>query len=157
MILSFLCASLKNVFRNLNYSLKKKVLLYFFIFSLFSSFPYVFHVSFFFTVFSFGMEMFFSFFILFANILFKKKKSFVSSCFIVFFCFFSFIFLLCFFRCLEPVFKNMEISLLCFLVLQMFFLPISFLKVFFRIMFPLFVFVTWVFESLLIVFPFVYS
>ena len=104
-------------------------------------------------------------FLLFVNLSFfsKKELSFYFSFFVSFVFFervfhpsFLFYFLFVFFRCLSPFFKNMEISLLCFLVLQMpFFANFFFLKVFFRIMFPLFVFVTWVFETLLVVFPFV--
>ena len=81
----------------------------------------------FFSLFSRSVWICFCLLFLFANILFKKRALFQ----IVFFCFcFSLLFSCCVFRCREPVLKNMEISLLCFLVVQTSFLPISFLESF---------------------------
>ena len=93
-----------------------------------------------------------------------QKKSFVSGCFFFCFCFFFFVFF-CFsllFSCcvsslsrtfFSKTWKYLFSAFLC--VTNLFFFCQFFLgENFFRIMFPLFVFVTWVFETLLIVFSF---
>ena len=100
----------------------------------------------------------FSFFLkkkTFANILFKKKRALFQV--VLLFFVFLFYFLVVFFPLSRTRFQkrgNIS-SLLSCRTNVFFFCQFLFWQVFFRIMFPLFVFVTWVFESLLIVFPFV--
>ena len=129
LILSFLCASLKNVFRNLNYSLKKKI----FFISLFSvSFHYfrMFSMCLFFSLFSRSgwICFFFSFFFFyFLQIFFSKKEL----CFKLFFCcFFLFYFLVVFFAVENPFPKTWKYLFSAFLSNKRLFLPISFLEIF---------------------------
>ena len=151
--LSFLCVSFfinTKRFWNNNYPLKK-YLLYFFIFSLFFIISVCFPGVFFFHCFLVRDGYVFFLFFNFLQIFLKKRALFQ----VVFFLFFVFLFyfLVVFFAVENPFSKTWKYLFSAFLSYKRLFLPIFFWwKFFFRIMFLLIVFVTWVFESLLIVF-----